>query len=344
MSNWKRKRWIGMAAVLVAFAILAAVFLPGEKEPEYQGKKLSEWVAMAQENPDPPEVDAAIIAIGTNNIPLLLRWLDYKPSKLREWVDDYSGDVPDKLKFLVRNRPDERADMAESTFQVLGMRAVAAIPELLRQAPQHDDGPDMRAFNCLGYMGEASFPAVARIVTNRNSPSRGEAVACIRSMTNLGTNTAPAVRLLSEFTRDSDRQIAEDAIRGLGDLRAEPDIALPALIARMHGSDAALEADAMWSICKFGTNARLAWAELTKALAHQNLNCRFRATNAVNAIAPEFFKTNGIEVRMVNPEGTFIGIRQVLTNNPYLPHQPATTPSFNGQPEKSVVGDDVRRL
>ena len=170
MTNRKRKRWIGLAAAVLGVAIVAAAFWPAEKEPEYQGKKLSEWVQMAQEDPHPAAVDTAIITIGTNNLPLLLKWLDYKPSKLREWVDDHSDSVPDRVRFLLRNRADERADTAEEVFWILGLRGVAAIPELLRQAPQHTDAPDMRAFNCLSYMGEVSLPAVARIATNKNSP------------------------------------------------------------------------------------------------------------------------------------------------------------------------------
>src|SRR2546423_4387774 len=103
---------------------------------------------------------------------------------------------------------------AEAMFEVMGMRGSAAIPELLRQAPQHVDARDMRAFSCLCYMGEASFHAVARMATDHRSAVRGEAVFCIQSMRNLGTNTAAAVRLLCELTTDSDRQIVEEAVRG----------------------------------------------------------------------------------------------------------------------------------
>ncbi len=318
----RRKCWIGLVAVIVG-AITAVGFWPAQKEPEYQGTKLSEWVAMTEESPHLPIVETAIITIGTNNIPLLLHWLDYKQSKIREWVDDHSDSMPDKLKFLVRNRADERADAAETVFRVLGMRATAAIPELLRQAPQHVEASDMRAFICLCYMGEASFPAVARMATNKQSAARGQAAWCVGSMENLGINTVPAVRLLCELIRDSDRQIAQEAVKGLGELRAEPEIALPALLDVMHRPDLDLRTRAIWSIGQFGTNARPVVPQLINALDHQNLALRGAATNVVNAIAPEFFKTNGIEMppSIIYRRGCFEGIGQVLTNNQYMPRE-----------------------
>ena len=49
-------------------AILVVVFWSGPKEPEYQGKKLSEWLAGVYKNPS--ETTVAVKSIGTNAIPL----------------------------------------------------------------------------------------------------------------------------------------------------------------------------------------------------------------------------------------------------------------------------------
>ena len=216
----KRRFWnVGFVALVVVVLVAAAVW-PGPKEPEYQGKKLSEWVTMAQDKPGTPAVQAAMITIAINNIPLLLRWLDYTPSKLREWVDDHSDKVPGRLQFLVRNRGDERADTAEGVFWILGMRAAPAIPELLRQAQRHVDATDSRAFRCLGYMGEASFPLVSMLAADKQSPARIEAIWCIGGMGNLGTNKEPAVRQLCELVKDKD--VAEVAVTALGHIGEEP--------------------------------------------------------------------------------------------------------------------------
>src|SRR6185436_9207850 len=91
MSSVGRKWWIGLVAVIVV-AIGAVVFWPRPKEPEYQGKKLSEWLEICRYdrlpkygNPAVPEEQLrvavkAIRQIGTNALPWLMRWAFYKPS------------------------------------------------------------------------------------------------------------------------------------------------------------------------------------------------------------------------------------------------------------------------
>src|SRR5207302_1108417 len=95
--------------------------------------------------------------------------------------------------------------MAKATFRVLGMRAVAAIPELLRQVQEHAEAFDDRALWCLSYMGEASFPAVASIAADKRSWARVGAIGCIGNMRDLGTNQTTAVRQLCALASDSDR-------------------------------------------------------------------------------------------------------------------------------------------
>src|SRR5262245_11583533 len=60
----------------VLVAISAVAFLSGEREPEYNGKKLSEWLALQRERPD--DVTDAVRAIGTNALPVLVKWVEYQ--------------------------------------------------------------------------------------------------------------------------------------------------------------------------------------------------------------------------------------------------------------------------
>src|SRR5258705_12542788 len=74
-----RKLLIAFLTVIVV-ASLAFTVWPGEKEPEYQGNKLSEWLYLADSKayayvrPDNEPVQA-LRAIGTNAIPFLLKWV-----------------------------------------------------------------------------------------------------------------------------------------------------------------------------------------------------------------------------------------------------------------------------
>src|SRR5260221_13991205 len=75
--------WV--VGVLLA-GTLVAVFTR-VREPEYGGKRLSEWAEELPWNPEekPSEAEDAIRSIGTNGIPYLLAWIAYEPPIWRQW-------------------------------------------------------------------------------------------------------------------------------------------------------------------------------------------------------------------------------------------------------------------
>src|SRR6266550_2105761 len=76
--------------ICLVAGVAGVAFWRGEREPEYQGRKLSEWLAMYgdDEGRGPEWVERngraveAIRRIGTNGLPWLMRWAFYEPS---EW-------------------------------------------------------------------------------------------------------------------------------------------------------------------------------------------------------------------------------------------------------------------
>src|SRR4051812_15980857 len=69
----RRKLWIGLVAVIAVIGIVTVAFWPAETEPEYQGKKLSEWLSRFKDS----GTIEAIHTIDTNCLPILVRWIDY---------------------------------------------------------------------------------------------------------------------------------------------------------------------------------------------------------------------------------------------------------------------------
>ena len=68
-----------VGATILAIAVAVWVFMPsGVKEPEYEGRTLSEWLERVNATKDSPgsapylEATAAIRSIGTNGFPVVM--------------------------------------------------------------------------------------------------------------------------------------------------------------------------------------------------------------------------------------------------------------------------------
>src|SRR5205809_3072192 len=82
----KRRLYVLLIAALALIGVLFAV-LSGPREPEYQGRKLSEWVErytnggwrlVSADVFEEEEPNNAIRHLGTNTIPHLLKWVGYE--------------------------------------------------------------------------------------------------------------------------------------------------------------------------------------------------------------------------------------------------------------------------
>src|SRR5438552_499009 len=128
MNSRKRSRWITFAAV-TAVAVGAVAFWPGEKEPEYQGKKTSQWIEQYRSGQEHERAVAAIHAIGTNALPLLVRWLKHVPWHQRQG-EIFLAVLPVKIQEELSLTGWEHNSMAVRGFEVLGPQAAPAIPAL----------------------------------------------------------------------------------------------------------------------------------------------------------------------------------------------------------------------
>src|SRR4051812_45191211 len=124
----KKRRVLIIAVVIFVAACVGVVLWPPEKEPEYQGKKLSAWLDVyCSTNATPvllrDEASAAVRAIGTNGVPWLLRWMRFEH---RSWP-------PELTRFFVRGQNGRgawRAYLAVNGFGILGREANGAVPDL----------------------------------------------------------------------------------------------------------------------------------------------------------------------------------------------------------------------
>jgi len=139
----KRRLCLLLIAIAVLVGVLAVIFRR-EREPEYGGRKLSEWVLRLPVKPSelgPSEAEEAIRHIGTNAVPYLLKWISREPArwqvKLYQKVSDVLRNAPNAV-FQDQNML--RAVGAAEAFSILGPKANVAKRELRRLANDPQGG------------------------------------------------------------------------------------------------------------------------------------------------------------------------------------------------------------
>src|SRR5512140_622369 len=128
---------LACAAIVAGFIAL----LSRGKEPSYHGRSLSKWLITYYERDRPSDDDdrrkallaaAAIRAIGTHAVPLLLDWTRYETTP---WHRTVARALParfgnSRLARATVFRGFHRAEAAQQGFRLLGTNAASAIPEL----------------------------------------------------------------------------------------------------------------------------------------------------------------------------------------------------------------------
>jgi len=173
-----------VAAVMTVGLVLV---LSREREPEYKGKKLSEWVESYSTNSQTERVEAsqareAIRHIGAEAVPFLLKWLRYEPPP---WKSTLSAELNERFNLSLQLGDEKkrlRAGAATVAFRVLGSQADGAVPELTRllndpnvarptswRVTLDRHATPYRAALILAGLGQAGLPALQTLLTNQQA-------------------------------------------------------------------------------------------------------------------------------------------------------------------------------
>jgi hypothetical protein len=182
----KRTKLIALVLLAVIGGVTAYSLRHRSDEPEYEGRRLSEWLHYDRATYDYHETQVALRSIGTNAIPHLLKWIAYEPPA---WQTTFNEKLPEFIinRSAVRGWLDEgelRARSATMGFRVLGTNAVSAIPEL--EALMNDatkPNSSSRAIYALSYIGEPAIPSLKAAFANTNRSDRWQVVFVFEQMT-----------------------------------------------------------------------------------------------------------------------------------------------------------------
>jgi len=228
--------------------------------PVHEGRPLSHWASMTLDEsfghkPSPLAAEGmtAVQAIGPEALPYLLRWIQ------PPWPNSIlpSGAV--------------------RCFKILGRRAEAALPELVRLFETYKPHcssslDDLAAWTnvveALSYLGPK---ALAFLLAAAKSADRVDVTRdIVHCLGNFGPDGVPAIADLIEWTRHPEMWVRLNAVNALGRLAQEPDTVIPALVACLRDTDALVRRDAAQSLGRFRSAARGCVLDLVAMLEDPN--------------------------------------------------------------------------
>jgi len=304
---------VALLAGIVA-AVVVVVMWPRQLEPEYKGRKLSEWLAMYTRPWDfgepwerQQEASKAVSHVGTNALPWLMKWIayDYPPPRLT--LRTFAMRLPRPISHFFlgwvwqqKTKAVVLAEDAVGGFKVIGTQGSPALPELVRlMRDRKSPERSLNALLALGYLGKDAVPPLLAALTDPQQPSRAEAAWALSKM---GANAASAVPTLVRSLGDQDPRVRLLAAKALGQLGLEPELVVPALTNCLGTSDSNLRSMAMGSIGDFGEQAACAIPCLLSALNDPDPQVGSSASNALYRIRPEALPKSSRESRVESAE------------------------------------------
>jgi len=158
----KRRFFLLLIAGGVLVIVAVVVFSPSrEREPEYGGKRLSEWVFELPPDASQSGNSAAEVAlreIGTKALPYLLEWISYEPAPWRLKIYEIAGKLLQKgPNVIFQDRKMLRASCAVRAFGTVGLQDEGITTQLKRMSQEPNRGVSrlyiIFALNCGGAHG-----------------------------------------------------------------------------------------------------------------------------------------------------------------------------------------------
>ena len=165
---------VGVIGSTVVALIAIVAFWPGEKEPVYQGKKLSEWLCVYIVSDGTSEVASnAVLQIGTNGLPWMMKGISYEPARWRV----LAAKLPKPFNGVGRYGDGTvRRALALRAFRILKSVARPAVPQLVEWASDAPKNSQRRAYAVLALAGmgnEDEFLQIPRLVRELRSTDAG---------------------------------------------------------------------------------------------------------------------------------------------------------------------------
>jgi HEAT repeat protein len=263
-----KKPW-RIAGLVVAAALIIAIIsaaFSGTREPEYEGRKLTQWLEDLRHSPSgsPFARTNAIIAIrhmGTNAVPYLLTMLHARDSRLKTKCMDLLS--RQRLVDFHFRYDFERRDDALRGLGALGSDARAAIPEVAKL--MNDRLLAQMAAYTLHQIGADAVPALNQALRSTNTWARSQAAGFL----GVSGDEASVPSLIAAL-KDPDFITKSRATHALSRFPEQADVIVPALTDCLNDSYDTFRMNAARALGAFGKKAKPAFPNLMTMVTSTN--------------------------------------------------------------------------
>ena len=266
----RKRAQIALAVVAVAIVSVVVWQVCRQREPVYQGKRLSVWlddyfrIKEVRADATYESGEVAIREVGNNALPTLLKMARARDSKFKRKVAEL---IFRKSRGSIRLHNDWEAHRkAILGFTILGPTAASCVPSLVNSLTSDDSSVRCTAANCLGLVGPAAQNAVPALV---------------------------------QCLDDSDFLVCLTSAWALGQIHSQPALVVPALLHFLDTQTRFAKRSVDWrvfsALSQFGPEAGVAVPYILERLEKMNPQQRETALNALNAIDHEAAAKAGVK-------------------------------------------------
>lgn len=283
MKPFSRRRLAVLSFGLVVVLAVGAFFALRGREPSFEGKSLSAWLADLGSDDEEQRALAreAVREIGAPALPHLLRSVaafDSTWIKLRLWL---------ARKGLIKANFDKEQEAMRAAFEALtalGPEAASALPEFAKMLPRQTFVAGMMIANVGPVHG--THPAVKSIPVLMQRLGTGDVDERDAVMGALSAIASDAVPSLVKALSEPNEVVRERAVLCLGEIALKPSICVPALAKTLSDKKASVRQSAAGALGRFGEGAKLAAPHLLDLLKDEEPQVRISAAVALKRIDP----------------------------------------------------------
>src|SRR5581483_188439 len=270
------------------------------------GRPIQYWFDIRMEAPidGPAPIDfqfaaAAIVAMGSNAVPFLVRVLEEKPSPFSDEVDKLKNTHPNGNWLLDRllgtSQIKERRRIAADCLWSIGPAAGAAVPALMKALRDPDSGLDESAGQALEAMGDELTNHIPEIVALLNETNTDVLEVATVLAGDCGPGARSAVPRLLNLATNNFEILAQHAVEALWNVNRQTNAVLD-FFSRISG-DGPSGNMAFAPLASIGAAARPAIPVLLNLLASTNWIIREPAEAELRMLDPTLLQPTAAFVR-----------------------------------------------